>query len=54
MAKVYFAHSGNDHGEWDPLAKHLGEVADRARRFAAAFDCGDPAYVAGLLLELLL
>jgi len=52
MAKVYFAHSGNESGEWDPLANHLGEVADRARRFAAAFDCGDSAHVAGLLHDL--
>ena len=52
MAKVYFAHSGNDHGLWNPLAKHLSEVADRARRFAAAFDCGDSAHSAGLLHDL--
>src|SRR5580658_4124886 len=49
---VYFAHSPNDQGEWNPLRKHLGEVAERARGFAAAFESGDDAYLAGLLHDL--
>lgn len=49
---IYFAHSPNDDGEWNPLRKHLVEVAERARGFAAIFDAGDDAYLAGLLHDL--
>lgn len=49
---TYFAHSANDEGEWNPLKSHLAEVAERARGFAAVFDAGDDAYLAGLLHDL--
>jgi CRISPR-associated helicase Cas3/CRISPR-associated endonuclease Cas3-HD len=49
---IYFAHSANDDGKWNPLRNHLAEVAERARGFAAAFEAGDDAYLAGLLHDL--
>jgi CRISPR-associated endonuclease/helicase Cas3 len=49
---TYFAHSGNDRGDWNPLRCHLKVVADRARRFAEVFGVGDDAYLAGLLHDL--
>ena len=49
---MYFAHSANDQGAWDPLRIHLKEVAERARGFAQVFEAGDDAYVAGLLHDL--
>ena len=50
--KTYFAHSSNDAGVWDPLKKHLAEVAGLARIFAAVFGAEDAAYLAGLLHDL--
>ena len=52
MRTTYFAHSANDDGEWDPLRDHLAAVAERARGFAAVFDSGDDAYLAGLLHDI--
>src|ERR1017187_8179282 len=49
---IYFAHSANDDGKWNPLRSHLAEVAERARGFAAVFEAGDDAYLAGLLHDL--
>jgi CRISPR-associated endonuclease/helicase Cas3 len=49
---VYFAHSKNDEGICNPLSKHLAEVAERAKAFAAVFGAGDTAQLAGLLHDL--
>ena len=49
---TYYAHSGNDHGHWDPLRVHLRDVAERARDFADVFQGGDAAYLAGLVHDL--
>ena len=51
-ADKYFAHSGNDQGDWDPLRIHLKDVATRAQIFAQVFQAGDAAYLAGLLHDL--
>ena len=48
----YFAHSANAAGQWHDLAKHLRDVADRARTFAAKFGAGEFAYWAGLWHDL--
>jgi CRISPR-associated endonuclease Cas3-HD len=55
MTKVmttYYAHGGNERGDWNPLRVHLKAVAERARRFAEVFEAGDYAYLAGLLHDL--
>ena len=46
--KELYAHSANPHGDWQPLADHLRNVADLARGFADHFGGGDLAYLAGL------
>jgi len=38
--------------DWQPLPTHLVNVADKARKFADAFDLGEEAYIAGLLHDL--
>jgi CRISPR-associated endonuclease/helicase Cas3 len=49
---IYLAHSKNDEGICNPLSKHLAEVAELARTFAAVFGAGDAAHLAGLLHDL--
>lgn len=51
---MYIAHSENDNGAGvvEPLKVHLARVADRAARFASAFDLMQQARVAGLLHDL--
>jgi CRISPR-associated endonuclease/helicase Cas3 len=49
---IYLAHSKNDAGICNPLSKHLAEVAELARTFAAVFGAGDAAHLAGLLHDL--
>jgi CRISPR-associated endonuclease/helicase Cas3 len=49
---TYFAHSGNDQKEWDPLRAHLEAVAVQARGFAKFLDAEEDAYLAGLLHDL--
>ncbi len=51
-ANTYFAHSGNDQDEWDPLRKHLRDVAERAQRFGEVFQAGGAAYLAALVHDL--
>jgi len=45
----YYAHTATNLEDWEPLKEHLLNVAKRSRQFAAAFDMGDEAYLAGLL-----
>jgi HD superfamily phosphohydrolase YqeK len=54
MAKKYYAHSleGEPPEKWQPLEKHLKNVAERARLFADAFGAGDWGYLAGLWHDL--
>ncbi|OQY11855.1 MAG: hypothetical protein B6I30_05995 [Desulfobacteraceae bacterium 4572_187] len=49
MNKQYYAHSldGKPPSEWQPLEKHLKNVAEIARSFAESFDAGDWGYLAG-------
>jgi CRISPR-associated endonuclease/helicase Cas3 len=49
---TYFAHSENPRGEWNPLERHLREVAGLASRFAGAWGESDCGYLAGLLHDL--
>lgn len=51
---TFFAHSRPNETEqtWEPLATHLEEVADLARRFADAFHSSDWGYLAGLWHDL--
>jgi len=49
---TYHAHSGNSAGIWEALSEHLRRVSDRASEYAACFNAGDEAYVAGLLHDL--
>lgn len=46
-----YAHSvkGQDPRSWEPLARHLQEVAEQAAEFAAPFDSGDWAALLGAL-----
>lgn len=48
----YFAHTAPDRSDWEPLARHLSEVARRAEAFATPFGAGDEARLAGLLHDL--
>jgi CRISPR-associated endonuclease/helicase Cas3 len=50
----YLAHSanGNGSGVEEPLRQHIQAVAERARRFAAAFGVEEQAYAAGLVHDL--
>ncbi len=45
-----YAHSraGEDQSTWEPLDRHLREVADLAKHLSQAFDSGDWGYLAGL------
>lgn len=50
-----YAHTPNEHGDWDDLAGHLRRVAQQARQFAAAFGlqpAESVAYLAGLFHDL--
>ncbi len=49
-----YAHSRDDtpESEWEPLERHLLEVAQRARQFADAFGSGDWGHWAGLWHDL--
>lgn len=50
MTKKYYAHSlgGKPPSEWQPLEKHLKNVAKLSRSFADAFGAGDWGYLSGL------
>jgi CRISPR-associated endonuclease/helicase Cas3 len=48
----FFAHSANSAGKRHDLLKHLFDVADRARAFAAKFGAGEFGYWAGLWHDL--
>lgn len=48
MAQV-FAHTPDDHGTWHLLADHLAGTAERAARFAEAFDAEELGRTAGWL-----
>ncbi len=50
MTKEYYAHSleGKLPCEWQPLEKHLKNVAKIAKLFAKGFGAGDWGYLAGL------
>jgi CRISPR-associated endonuclease/helicase Cas3 len=46
----YLAHTApSPSGKPEPLEAHLQDVAERARRFARAFEAADEAWIAGLL-----
>jgi CRISPR-associated helicase Cas3/CRISPR-associated endonuclease Cas3-HD len=58
---IYYAHTAEDQegralpassGRWQPLATHLQNVADRARKFAAPVGLGEEAELAGLLHDI--
>ena len=58
---IYYAHTAEDQegralpacsGRWQPLATHLQNVANRARKFAAPIRLGNEAELAGLLHDL--
>ncbi|HXU44979.1 MAG TPA: CRISPR-associated endonuclease Cas3'', partial [Thermoanaerobaculia bacterium] len=48
----FFAHSAPARADWEPLARHLAEVARRAEAFAAPFGAGEEARLTGLLHDL--
>lgn len=48
----YYAHTPNTRGEWHDLRDHLQAVAKTAREFAAGFDAGEWAHLAGLWHDL--
>ncbi len=50
--KIFYAHTAPTKKDWEPLGKHLLNVADRARTFAAAFGASEEGYIAGLLHDL--
>jgi len=54
MAKKYYAHSleGEPPEKWQPLEKHLKNVAEMARSFTESFSAGDWGYLAGLWHDL--
>jgi CRISPR-associated endonuclease/helicase Cas3 len=54
MNQPAYAHSlpGQPPDKWQPLDEHLKSVAEMARDFAAEFDSGDWAYLAGLWHDL--
>ncbi|MGI8551103.1 MAG: CRISPR-associated endonuclease Cas3'' [Dehalococcoidia bacterium] len=49
---MVWAHSANEAGVWDPLPRHLRDVAALARSFGEPLGIGDLAYWAGLLHDL--
>jgi len=51
---MFFAHTLKDGAPetWERLVPHLVGTAERARRFAEPFGCGELAYAAGLLHDL--
>lgn len=49
---MYYAHTGSNYEDWEPLKDHLLNVAQLARLFASAFEAGDEAFIAGLLHDL--
>jgi len=50
MTQKYYAHSkeGEPPSEWQPLDKHLKNVAKMAQSFAEVFEAGNWGYLAGL------
>ena len=54
MAKKYYAHSleGQPPEKWQPLEKHLKNVAEMARSFVESFGAGDWGYLLGLWHDL--
>lgn len=51
-ADSYFAHSARSRAAWEPLARHLADVAERAAAFGAPFGAADEARLTGLLHDL--
>lgn len=49
---TFYAHTANDGAAWQPLCAHLRNVADLAEQFAAPFNLGEEAKLAGLLHDL--
>ena len=51
---MYYAHSAKnpDKSDWQPLKKHLFNVATCSRDFASDFSAGDFAYASGILHDL--
>jgi CRISPR-associated endonuclease/helicase Cas3 len=51
MNRKYYAHTleGRPPSEWQPLEKHLKNVAKMAKGFADRFKAGDWGYLAGLV-----
>lgn len=49
---MYYAHSAPAREDWEPLRKHLQDVADRAASFAADLGVANEARLAGLLHDL--
>jgi CRISPR-associated helicase Cas3/CRISPR-associated endonuclease Cas3-HD len=52
FSSEFCAHSAGANGEWEPLARHLKDVAQRSAEFASVFEAADEAYNAGLLHDL--
>jgi hypothetical protein len=54
MKDEFYAQSrdGKPREEWQPLAEHLKNVAEMARRFAGDFHAGDWGHLAGLWRDL--
>ena len=50
--KSYFAHTAPQQADWELLKDHLVNVAKRAYKFAAVFDAGIEASIAGYLHDL--
>jgi len=48
----YYAHSANSKGDWEPLARHLEQVARLAGELAGKFGERERAHLAGLLHDL--
>ncbi len=50
----FFAHSGNEtnKSDWQTLAEHSEDVAQRAAQMASVFGCENAAYAAGLIHDL--
>ena len=49
---MFYGHSANVHGQWEPLVRHLSRVAKRAAAHARAFGAGNEGGIAGLLHDL--
>lgn len=52
IVMTYFAHSANARGEWNPLKRHLAQVASLAGRFAGVWGAAECGKLTGLLHDL--